>query len=369
MLCLAISYAIIKTELVFQEKQISQKMIFLGLFLILVVVLVAPFSVKKVEEELEVFLFVMGCLAVTITGQWSLYLLKEALSEPVKITLAVFIAGFLFRALQAPIARRVNSMADAVGVKLFAFLLIAILGLLSSVITAIIAALVLVEIISHLTLERKSEIILVVLACFSIGLGAALTPIGEPLSTIAIAKLKGAPYHAGFLFLFRHLWLFVIPGIVLLGLLGAVLVPLRRKCINGIAAGRDENIKDITLRAIKVYLFVMALIFLGQGFKPIIDAYISKLPPCGLYWLNIISAIVDNATLTAAEIGPGMALIQIKSALLGLLIAGGMLIPGNIPNIICAGKLKIRSSEWARFGVPLGLAGMAVCFLALLFFC
>ena len=254
-------------------------MIFLGLFLILVVVLVAPFSVKKVEEELEVFLFVMGCLAVTITGQWSLYLLKEALSEPVKITLAVFIAGFLFRALQAPIARRVNSMADAVGVKLFAFLLIAILGLLSSVITAIIAALVLVEIISHLTLERKSEIILVVLACFSIGLGAALTPIGEPLSTIAIAKLKGAPYHAGFLFLFRHLWLFVIPGIVLLGLLGAVLVPLRRKGINGIAAGRDENIKDITLRAIKVYLFVMALIFLGQGFKPIIDAYISKLPP------------------------------------------------------------------------------------------
>jgi predicted cation transporter len=64
-----------------------------------------------------------------------------------------------------------------------------------------------------------------------------------------------------------------------------------------------------------------------------------------------------------------MALIQIKSALLGLLIAGGMLIPGNIPNIICAGKLKIRSSEWARFGVPLRLAGMAVCFLALLFFC
>jgi len=78
----------------------------------------------------------------------------------------------------------------------------------------------------------------------------------------------------------------------------------------------------------------------------------------GLYWVNTISAIVDNATLAAAEIGPSMGLLQIKSALMGLLLAGGMLIPGNIPNIIAAGKLKIRSSEWAAFGVPLGLAVM-----------
>ena len=29
-----------------------------------------------------------------------------------------------------------------------------------------------------------------ILACFSIGLGAALTPIGEPLATITISKLN-----------------------------------------------------------------------------------------------------------------------------------------------------------------------------------
>ena len=109
----------------------------------------------------------------------------------------------------------------------------------------------------------------------------------------------------------------------------------------------------------------MALVFLGRGFKPIIDAYIARMPYQGLYWLNMISAIVDNATLTAAEIGPNMSLVQIKSALMGLLIAGGMLIPGNIPNIISAGKLKIKSSEWAAFGVPLGLAVMAVYFFLL----
>ncbi len=34
-----------------------------------------------------------------------------------------------------------------------------------------------------------------------------------------------------------------------------------------------------------------------------------------------------------------------------------MLIPGNIPNIISAGKLGITSKEWARLGVPpLGLS-------------
>jgi predicted cation transporter len=82
--------------------------------------------------------------------------------------------------------------------------------------------------------------------------------------------------------------------------------------------------------------------------------------------VNIISAILDNATLTAAEIGPFMSAQTIKCALAGLLIAGGMLIPGNIPNIICAGKLSIRSREWAAFGVPLGLAIMTAFFIFLM---
>jgi predicted cation transporter len=81
--------------------------------------------------------------------------------------------------------------------------------------------------------------------------------------------------------------------------------------------------------------------------------------------VNIVSAILDNATLTAAEIGPQLSMIQIKSALMGLLIAGGMLIPGNIPNIVAAGKMGITSKEWARYGVPLGLALMFIYFLIL----
>ncbi len=337
-------------------------MIFIGLFIILALVLIAPFSVKRIEEELEIFLFVMGCFAVTVTAQWSVGLIKESLAEPLKISLAVFVAGFIFRELQKPIAHNVNKVADLIGVKFFAFLVIAGLGFLSSIITAVIAALVLVEIISCLTLDRKDEILFVVLACFAIGLGAVLTPIGEPLSTIALAKLKGEPYQAGFFFLMKHLLRFVVPGIIAFGFMGFIFMPNQRQRKHGLTEGKRDNIKGILTRAVKVYFFVMALVFLGQGFKPIIDAYVFKIPYQGLYWLNIISAVLDNATLAAAEISPWMSLLQIKSALLGLLIAGGMLIPGNIPNIISAGKLKIKSSEWARVGVPIGLSTMAVYF-------
>jgi predicted cation transporter len=50
---------------------------------------------------------------------------------------------------------------------------------------------------------------------------------------------------------------------------------------------------------------------------------------------------------------------------MGLLIAGGMLIPGNIPNIVAAGRLKISMKEWAIIGVPIGLVLMVIFFVVL----
>ncbi len=125
----------------------------------------------------------------------------------------------------------------------------------------------------------------------------------------------------------------------------------------------DGGLRDVGVRALKVYVFVMALLLLGSGMKVVIDKYLLDVSPQILYWINMISAVLDNATLTAAEISPAMSQIQINSVLMGLLIAGGMLIPGNIPNIISAGKLGITSKEWARLGVPLGLITMAIYFV------
>lgn len=102
---------------------------------------------------------------------------------------------------------------------------------------------------------------------------------------------------------------------------------------------------------------------LGGGFKPLIDKYVVNLDSRVLYCGNMLSAVLDNATLAAAEISLRMNSQQVRAILMGLLISGGMLIPGNIPNIISACKLKISSKEWARLGVPLGLVIMAAYFV------
>ena len=56
---------------------------------------------------------------------------------------------------------------------------------------------------------------------------------------------------------------------------------------------------------------------------------------------------------------------QIEFLLMALIISGGFLIPGNIPNIICASKFKIKSSDWARKALPLGLGVMFIYFIIL----
>ncbi len=46
----------------------------------------------------------------------------------------------------------------------------------------------------------------------------------------------------------------------------------------------------------------------------------------------------------------------------------GILIPGNIPNIVSAGRLKISMKEWAVIGVPLGFLLLVVYFVILYVF-
>jgi predicted cation transporter len=333
----------------------------IGLLLIFVVVLIGPFLNKRIESNLEAFLFAMGVISATFSSAWSDEVIHEGFVAPINITLAVLCAGVLFHYLRKYVDHAMRRVLITVPLAVVVCSGIIILGLASSIISAIIAALLLVEFISVLPLHRHAEVNLTIIACFAIGLGAALTPLGEPLSTIAISKLSGAPYHADFLYLAKLLSLYVVPAVILLGVAAIFLVHEAPEDTEESLAAEEEveKLSEVFVRAAKVYVFVMALIFLGAGFKPLIDTYLIKLSPQILFWVNMISAVLDNATLAAAEIGPTLTELQIKSALLGLLISGGMLIPGNIPNIIAAHTLQIKSTEWARFGVPLGLVMMA----------
>jgi predicted cation transporter len=347
------------------------------LLVILILIFVLPLVVKKVEENLEVFLFIMGVLATVTAGSTGELeggygaLVNEIFSNVYMyiIVAIVLVGGFLFKALSKNMHSGVRKTLEKIPIEGFVFLFTVLLGLLSSVITAIVASLVLVEIVNVLPLNRSAKIKVNIMACFAIGLGAVLTPVGEPLATIVIGKLaKNPALHADFFYMIRTLGIYIIPGILVFGLIAVWFAKKGKK--DGTDSEEEklqpETYPDIVFRALKIFLFLIALDLLGSGFKPIIDAYVMQIPSTGLYWLNMCSAILDNATLASAEISPHMAQGQIIAILMGLLISGGMMIPGNIPNIISASKLKIKSKEWIKLGVPLGLLVMAIYFLILL---
>ena len=355
----------------------------LGLFAIVLIVLLGPFTVRKIEHNLEAFLFVMGVSAVTLSSfeshenlvrfygeaipeiGWNMHLIMEAVEEPVLkgIVPAVLVAGLLFHYGQAKIQTFIFALLKVVPLKILTFVMIVVLGLSASIITAIIAALLLVELIKVMPMDRKTQVNVAIIACFSIGIGAVLTPVGEPLSTIAVTKLQGPPYEAGFFFLFNILAIYVVPACVAMGLLGMFFTGKAAVVKEKTVAAAEGTLKDVVVRAGKVYLFVMALLLLGSGMKLIIDKYILSIPPEIIYWVNMISAVLDNATLAAAEISPLMDPLTLQAVIMGLLFSGGMLIPGNIPNIIAAQKLSITSTEWAKLGIPVGLVLMALYFV------
>jgi predicted cation transporter len=346
----------------------------IGLSVVVLSVLVLPFRVKKIEQNLEPFFLVMGVIAVTISGLWNWELAKEALKAPVMIGAipvgifqVVLIFGLLVHYFNKAFCEGIMSLANKLGPTTFIALLIIALGLISSVVSVIVTACILSEIIAALPFKRSDKIKIVVVTCFAMGLGAGLTPLGEPLSTILVQKLAGPPYSAGFLFPLQTLGIYIIPGVIALALFGALRIGRRASLkAEEIESEYNETLRTVIMRAVKVYIFVAALILLGEGLKPLIVWYFTKIPAWALFWINSLSAILDNATLTAVEIGPTMAMSQIISAVMALLIAGGMLIPGNIPNIVAAGRLKINMKEWAIIGVPIGLALMIIYFVALI---
>ena len=356
------------------------------MFAIFFMVLFLPFLVRKVEHNLEAFLFSMGFIAVTantllmdipektleaaasagdahsLPPVWTVPLVLAAIEDPIMITVAVLAAGFVFHYGREQFKAGIAKLIDRMSLQLFFAFIVILLGMVASIITAIIAALLLVEVVTVLQLDRKTETELTILTCFSIGLGAALTPVGEPLSTIVIVtKLQ-----EDFLYLARNIGGYIVPSIVAFGIIAYFYAGRTHVTRDTLSEDKvEEDVKEVFWRGARVYIFVMALVLLGTGFAPLIEWYIIKLHPMVLYWVNTSSAILDNATLAAAEITKGMSQEQINAALMSLLFSGGMLIPGNIPNIISAGKLHITSKEWAKFGVPMGAVWLAIFFVIL----
>jgi predicted cation transporter len=334
----------------------------ISLALIFAAVLFFPFLIKPVEERLELFLLGAGLAAMTAGRAWSFDALIKALEGPLGLALAVFLSDLLFNAFRSRLAPALAALESRWGPRRLAFLLIGGLGLASCLMTAVAAALALCEAVRHLKVSSATRLKLVVLGCYAIGVGSALTPWGGPLAAITLSRLQQDS-----LFLVRLLGAWALVLIFGFALAAAWLKPGVDEAAVEDGAAR-AGAAEAAWRSLKIYGFMLGLEFLGEGFKPLALAWIGGVSPSALFWTNTASAVLDNATLAAAEVSTNMDLVQLKYAFLGLVISGGMLVPGNLPNLVCAGALKLRPKAWAAFALPLGLAVMTAVFLKLRFF-
>jgi predicted cation transporter len=113
-----------------------------------------------------------------------------------------------------------------------------------------------------------------------------------------------------------------------------------------------------------VFAFIAGLVMVSAAYAPLANEYVARMSNDVLYWVNMVSAALDNATLVALEVH-SMPLDRAREIIIALLVSGGMLIPGNVPNIVSAGALNIRSAAWARIGVPVGLVLLGLYFAVL----
>src|SRR5207245_2008804 len=125
-------------------------------------------------NNLEAFLFIMGVLSALAASVLSWPLIRDALAHPIPITLAVFASGLVFKWTRRHLGHGLVQLRLVIPMRVLLAVLVIVLALLSSVITVIIASLVLVELISALRFTKEDESRLVVIACMAIGLGAAL---------------------------------------------------------------------------------------------------------------------------------------------------------------------------------------------------
>jgi predicted cation transporter len=96
-----------------------------------------------------------------------------------------------------------------------------------------------------------------------------------------------------------------------------------------------------------------------------VEQYVIHWGNTPLYAVNTLSAVLDNSTMAAAEISPALPEPKFMYILFSLMVSGGMMITGNIPNIVTSGRLKIGMKEWLKTGLPVGAAILAGYLLVL----
>lgn len=331
--------------------------------------LVWPLVSRWVESHLELFLLGVGAAAVTISGGWSVDFVYKTLQSPVNVAFIVLVVSVIFNNYSRYIFRVLFIFFKALEPKYSFALLIFALGVASSLVSVTVAALVLAEVLQVVHLEHEKMVHITVFACYAIALGAVLTPLAEPMGLVINNALSGAPYHADFFFLMRHFSGWILPALVVLAVVAGYTARHAGAGLQMYIREDKETYSSVLRRTWHIYMFVAALHLISTGLRPLAQSTITHLGGKVLFFANAVSVIIDNATLAAIEIVPTITPTDLTYMVIGLAAFGSMLVQGNLPNIVAAEKLGIKSREWAAVAVPTGLALMAGYFLALCIWC
>ena len=332
---------------------------------IVVNLLVWPLVSKWVENHLELFLLIVGVAAVTVTGGWSKNFIYQTLNAPVNVAFIVLVVSIIFNYYSRYIFRILFILFKYLEPRYSFAVLVLLLGFTSSVFSVTVAALVLAEVLQVVNLERDQTVKVTVYACYAIGLGAVLLPLAEPLGLVIHNQLAGGPLNADFFFMLRHFFWWIGPGIALMALAAGYTVRHTNTQVQLHIREDKEDYKSMLRRTWHIYVFVAALHLISTGLRPFAQSTIAHLNGTILFWANAASVVIDNATLAAIEVTPSVTLKNLTYMIIGLAAFGSMLVQGNLPNIVAAEKLGIKSREWARVAVPTGLILMSGYFIAL----
>lgn len=240
----------------------------IGLIPIFVAVLLGPLLIKRIERNIEAFLFLMGACAVAISRSWHIDIVEEAVQEPVVIgiVLIVLMAGLIAHYIRPNFLRSINDLLlDRITMKVIFLEIVVVLGLLAAIITPILSFFVLVEAVNHLPLTRKVRANITVLGCFSIFLGAALAMVDGPSSAIAITKMQGSLPFAGLLPLeLQSLYIFM--SILALGLISIFFAGEKINAMDMQIYGKVSAHKSIAIWGARVFMFTGALFLVGVAF-------------------------------------------------------------------------------------------------------
>ena len=328
--------------------------------------LIGPLKSRWVESHLEIFLLMIGAAAVTVSGGWSVDFIYQTLQYPVNVAFIVLVVSLIFNNYSRYIFRVLFAFFKQFEPRYSFALLIFFLGMTSSLVSVTVSALILAEVLKVVNLEHGATVRITVFACYAIGLGAVLTPLAEPMGLVINSALSQPPHNADFFFLLRNFFWWIAPAIVLLSVAAGYAARNAGSTLQMQIQEDKETYGSMMRRTWHIYIFVAALNLISTGLRPLAQSTITHLNGPVLFLANAASVIIDNATLAAIEIVPTISHRNLLFMVIGLAAFGSMLVQGNLPNIVAAEKLGIKSREWARIAVPTGLVLMAGYFFILL---